>query len=264
VQVYVDASWWASSRPDRGILAVYHYLHGNQIGFDMGAVTGAPAPITVPARAHTAKGDTYAALEYRGPNDGNSVQFSINPFGSLWLPPGGPDQATEKAHAQNNVLQLAAQPGTKLVTPTAPSGQRVPPVAITQASYQHPVVYVEYGGHEFWPSPGWSYYGASKHNGTGQYAYFASHPVDLTPDPKTVVTLVDGKAMTLVLPPPSDVLLVTNFAGYWGAQGGGGPPQGPPLHTQWYWDPRTTPGDLLTQIETRTLPDKKPWANRTF
>jgi hypothetical protein len=251
VQVYVDAAWWASARPDLGILAVYHYLHGNQVGFDMGAVTGAPASITVPARAQNATGSTYSAQEYHGPNFGSSVQFSINPFGSVWLPPGGPDQATEKAHAQNSVLQLATLPVTQTTT-------------TAKASYQHPVVYVEYGGHEFWPSTSWSYYGASKHNGTGQYSYFASYPVDLTPDTKTATATVAGRSIPLLQPPPTDVTLVTDFAGYWGAKGGGGPPQGPPLHTQWYWDPRTTPADLLSQIETKQLADGKPWAQRTF
>ena len=245
VQLYVDAAWWASGRPDLGILAVYHYLHGNQVGFDMGAATGGPTSIAVPARAKNAKGSTYPAVEYHGHNFGTSVQFSINPFGSLWLPPGGPDQATEKALAQNNVLQLATQPGPKV-------------------SYQHPVVYVEYGGHEFWPSTSWGYYGASKHNGTGQYSYFASHPVDLTPDTKTTTTSVNGRRLPLLQPLPTDVMLVTSFAGYRGAQGGGGPPQGPPLHTQWYWDPKTTPADLLAAIETKELAGNKPWAKRTF
>lgn len=239
VQVYVDASWWLSPQPDKAILAVYHYLHGIQVGFDM-AQAGAPAKLTVPARAAADKGSTYSAQEFHGPNHGKQVQFPIEHFGISF--PVAPDKATEEANAQNNILQLAAQ--------TLPGAS---------VSYQHPVVYAEWGGHEFWPSPGWSYEGASKHNGTGQYSYFGSSPTDLTIDITVDLDRFDPMASVGGHP---DVALVTTFAGYWGEKGGGGPPQGPPLHTQWYWNPKTTNADLLEKIDpTGTTPKT---VQRTF
>jgi hypothetical protein len=240
VQVYVDASWWQSPQPGKAILAVYHYLHGIQVGFDMAQVSAAPTAVTVPTRPSNESGNTYMAEEYHGPNFGESVEFSIKAKG-IWFPIGGPDMTTEKAHAQNNTVQLAAEDVSRVIVggPLG-SGEAPHPVPVLM-SYQHPVVYVEWGGHEFWPTPGWSIYGASKHDGTGQYSYFGSLPVDLTFDRDPLHPLVNA---------PPDVRLVTSFAGYWGAKGGGGPPQGPPLHLQWYWNPDTTTPDLLQKIES--------------
>jgi hypothetical protein len=216
VQLYLDASWWQFGRPDAAILAVYHYMHGIQVGFDMAQVSEPPAKLTVPARASNDKGDTYSAVEFHGPNYGQSVDFPVS-FAGLQM---GPDKSPQVANAQNNAMQLAGERSAELTF---------------LPSFQHPVVYVEWGGHEFWPTVGWSYVGASKHNGTGQYSYFGSSPLDLT---------VDNDS-----PPQEAVTLVTSFAGYWGAEGGGGPPQGPPLHCQWYWDPVNTPKDLLSYVD---------------
>jgi transcriptional regulator with XRE-family HTH domain len=108
--------------------------------------------------------------------------------------------------------------------------------------YKHPVVYVEWGGHEFWPTSSWSIAAASKHNGLGKYSYFGDAPVDVTYLP---VFLSNG-AQNLPSPlPNADVALVTLFAGFWGApQSHNGPPQGPPLHCEWFWDPSWEPASL--------------------
>jgi hypothetical protein len=99
-----------------------------------------------------------------------------------------------------------------------------------------------WGGHEFWPTPAWSFYGASKHNGLGQYSYFGSSPVD--------VSL--GTTPTT----QNDVALVTEFDGYWGApQPLNKPPEGPPLHCQWFWDPSTTSMQLLASVQNSQWTD---------
>ncbi len=234
VQLYVDASWWQFGRPDAAILAVYHYMHGIQVGFDMAQVSEPFMKLMVPARANNDEGTTYFAYELHGPNHGQSVDFPVS-FAGIQI---GPDKSQQVANAQNNAMQLAAERLTEVIVP-GPGG--IPHPSPIIPSFQHPVVYVEWGGHEFWPTVGWSYTGASKHNGTGQYSYFGSSPVDLT---------VDNDL------PPQDVALVTSFAGYWGAKGGGGPPQGPPLHCQWYWPPDTTPQELLAHVDVCT--DKAP------
>jgi hypothetical protein len=257
VQLYVDAGWWESPRPDRAILFVVHYLHGNQIGFNMGSADAVPVTTAVPARPQNDKGPTYTAQEFHGPHYGDSVEL----YGTV-APAFPPNQTNQRFIAQNNTLQLATE-GPVFVSPASGlPGQPVHPAGI-HVSFQHPVVYVEWGGHEFWPTPAWSFYGASKHNGLGQYSYFDSIPVDVSP----------------VTTPPSqdDIALVTQFAGYWGAsQSLNEPPQGPPLHCEWFWDPSTTTSSALlasvqnkqwtdpTAVQNGQLADGRCGANRPF
>lgn len=214
VQVYVDFDWFQSSHPERAILWVVHYLHGHQIGFNMAMANPASTLVTVPARSAGDTRPTYSAQQFRGPHYGQSVELSVKTQGS-WFPLGGPDMTQQLFQAQNNVLSLAAEVTSK-----------------DNTSFRHPVVYVEWGGHEFWPTDAWSIYAASKHNGTGQYSYFGDSPVDITANPNT--------SSTPTIPSQPDVALVTLFSGFWGApQSYNGPPQGPPLHCEYYWDPAT-------------------------
>jgi hypothetical protein len=234
VQLYVDAGWWESPRPDRAILFVVHYLHGNQIGFNMGFADAVPVTTVVPARPRNDKGPTYTAQEFHGPHYSDSVEL----WGTV-APAFPPNQQNQRFFAQNNILQLATE-GPFLASPV--SGLHGKPVPGISFSFQHPVVYVEWGGHEFWPTPAWSFYGASKHNGLGQYSYFGSIPVDVSQVTK---------------PPQDDVALVTQFAGYWGASHDlNGPPPGPPLHCEWFWDPSTTtPSALLASVQSEQWTD---------
>jgi len=172
------------------------------------------APVNVPSRGSGGKGPTFPAYQYGGPNGKYSPAFSIKAKG-VWLPVGGPNEGVQEAEAKNNTLQLAAD------TSSDSSGSTP-----SQAEFRHPVAYVEWGGHEFWPTPNWKIYGASKHNGTGQYAYFGNGFTDLGDK--------DG-----VAPDPTasdEVNLVRWFAGYWGTNNGSGPPQSPSLHKEWYWN----------------------------
>lgn len=247
VQLFVDASWWNSPRKDQAILAVYHYFHGYQAGFDMSLISGEPSHLSIPDRKTGDHGAMYLAAQYAGPEAGQEVKLSIKKDGH-WIPPGWPDMATELAHAQNSTLQLAAEslPDFAAAVPGVPGHGSAGAIV----SYQHPVVYVEWGGHEFWPTPNWQLVGASKHNGLGQYSYFGSAPTDLTIDRQS---LPAGFTHLMI---PEDVALVTTFAGYWGPKGGSGPPPGPPLHVEWYWDPdpNVTPPALLSLIENIDLP----------
>jgi hypothetical protein len=245
VQLYVDASWWQSSRPDRAILYVFHYLHGHQVGFDLGQANTATMNAVVPVRPASDTRPTYPAQQYQGPNSGNSVELSVKVAGS-WEPVGGPNMTEELSEAQNNTLQLAGVPS---VAPAPPKGEISIGLRslLTPAAYTHPVVYAEWGGHEFWPTPSWTIYGASNHNGMGQYSYFGTAPVDVTVAPQYDT----AGGVTLPTPPTQDdVALVTLFSGYWGApQNDNGPPQGPPLHCEWFWDP-TTYGPLLNALQS--------------
>jgi hypothetical protein len=230
VQVYIDANWSQSSRPDRAILWVVHYLHGKQVGFNMAMANPIEIPVKVPARAAGDIRPTYSAQEVQGPNYGLSVEISVKIKGS-WEPPGGPNLDQQLFQAQKNVLRLATE-GPINVGPAGVSlsGHFEPPKI--NLSYRHPVVYVEWGGHEFWPTDAWTIYAASKHDGTGKYSYFGDSPVDITASPNI--------AVPPTVPAQADVALVTLFSGYWGApQSDNGPPVGPPLHCEYYWDPAT-------------------------
>jgi hypothetical protein len=197
VQLFIDPQ---ESSPDKAILAIYHYAHGLRFGFpDIQAAASAtgpkmPFPIANPL---------YDIEELQGKNHGAAVS----------LPRSGGAATQDFQNAQSNAVQLARDTTSHL--------------------YVHPVVYVEWGGHEFWPTSGWSLEGASKHGGDGGvgYSYFAAAPVNL------------GE---IEFPMPGDAAqLITSFAGYWGKFGGfaylNPPPQGPPMHRQWQWNPFAPP-----------------------
>jgi hypothetical protein len=188
VEVYVDAAWAFSNRPDRAVLAVYHAVHGVQIGFDMAQATG--------NSGKTVEG--FAISQIAGPNFGRTVDMNVKA--------GETDSAVQAA--QNNVVQFGKDPASGL--------------------FVHPVVYVEWGGHEFFPTSDWSYKYASKHNGTGKYHYIANGVRNLGEIGNPTADYPQAK-------------LITDFAGYWGntnaAVSQNGPPQGPTLHRQWFWDP---------------------------
>jgi hypothetical protein len=110
--------------------------------------------------------------------------------------------------ARNHVLQLYKDPVT---------GQ-----------FTHPVVYVEHGGHEFWPSPAWAMIGAQKHGGDDtRDSYLAATPPNL------------GE---LEHPLSEDPMapVVLQFNGYWGTYSralpgifSNNPPPGPTMHHEW-------------------------------
>jgi hypothetical protein len=208
VQLYVDAGWAFSSQPDKAIVAVYHYAHGLQFGFDMSRVqVPPPAPTTFQG---------FSIQELDGPNHhGEPVNMNVHAHET--------DSGVQAA--QNNMVQLAQDPASHL--------------------YIHPVAYVEWGGHEFFPTSDWGYELASKHNGAGKYHYIAA-------DVPNIGEIGDAN------PPSVQARLITNFAGYWGNVVGpanqNGPPQGPPLHKQWMWDPIMPPDLLGVRAGISSLP----------
>jgi hypothetical protein len=74
VQMYVDAGWAFSSRPDQSFLVTYHYPHGQQIGFDFSRMTSRPTA------AKEFQG--YSIEEFQGPFYGQPVEFPINSSGT--------------------------------------------------------------------------------------------------------------------------------------------------------------------------------------
>jgi hypothetical protein len=122
-------------------------------------------------------------VDYRGRNFGNGCRY--------------PD-ATDNCN--NNTIIFAQDPSTQRFT--------------------HPVVYIENGGHEPWPTNEGFYDGASGHAGDDpEHSYLTTTPPNLGE--------VNGP---MDIPGALQVLL---FNGSWGAKNGGA--RGPSLHWQWTW-----------------------------
>jgi len=156
----------------------------------------------------------YSIQKLLGPLNGQPVKMNVK---------AGETDAGVQA-AQNNIVQLAQDPSSKL--------------------YIHPVVYVEWGGHEFFPTSDWDYTLASAHNGAGKYHYIASGVPNIGEIGQSTY-------------PSNQANLITNFSGYWGFYGPGsqnGPPQGPPLHKQWMWDPDMPANLLALRPQIKSLP----------
>jgi len=87
--------------------------------------------------------------------------------------------------------------------------------------YIHPVVYVEWGGHEFWPNTHGSKQSAPNHNGEGHYHYLCHNIMNL------------GE---VVHPSSKNAEIILRFNGPWGKFNiANNNPPGPTLHTEWQW-----------------------------
>jgi hypothetical protein len=130
--------------------------------------------------------------EHRGSNYGKEVDIHL----------GDQQCAKSVANAQNNVLRMRSDPTTGLAT--------------------HPMVYLERGSHEFWPTEMWSYYGAPKHDGLGTQILTTTPPnLGEVENPMTEY---------------STPLPILRFNGLWGAYSRSNtPPPSPSLHAQWTW-----------------------------
>jgi hypothetical protein len=115
-----------------------------------------------------------------------------------------------EAAARNHVLRLFKDPST--------------------GRFTHPVVYVERGGHEFWPSSSWGFIGAQKHGGDDTaHSYLTTTPPNLgeVEHPLNEYPLANE---------------IMRYNGYWGAYSvsispwiNTTPPPGPSLHYEWTW-----------------------------
>lgn len=146
---------------------------------------------------------------------GSPIPISVNGGSAIELRGPDYDKPVPNLHdwgsaepARNHVLQLYRD---------QPSGQ-----------FSHPVVYVEHGGHEFWPSPAWDMIGAQKHRGDDvDNSYLAANPPNLG---EVEHPLNEDPIAPVVL----------QFNGYWGTYSremkgvfDNNPPPGPPLHYEW-------------------------------
>lgn len=130
------------------------------------------------------------------------------------------DQNGRTAHTQGSPFAVPSQgriveyrSSDQAVQMFAPQGQSL---------FLHPVVYLEHGGHEFWPTTGGSKKWAHNHNGRG-HQLLTQHVPNL------------GEVSA---PLSDEAAIITRFTGYWGYRNSSNaPPPGPSLHKQWHWGP---------------------------
>jgi hypothetical protein len=88
------------------------------------------------------------------------------------------------AEMNNNILRMYRDPDT--------------------GEFSHPVVYLEYGTHKYWPTDKWSYQWAPKHGGDSSYQYLTGIPPNL------------GEVEH---PLTEEAPIILRSNGYWGAVG---------------------------------------------
>jgi hypothetical protein len=95
--------------------------------------------------------------------------------------------------------------------------------------YTHPAVYIEYGGHEFWPSEYWGFYAAPKHSGDSENFYLTKTPPNLGEVEHPLFEYTSSE-------------IILKYNGLWGTFSKSlpgffttGPPPGPTIHRQWTW-----------------------------
>lgn len=176
------------------LVAVMHYAHGLEWRFDLASATRA-----------TEAEDDGKVQELRGPHAGETVFVGATPGLGV-----NKQCETYVQSGQNNRLRLYQDDDTKLFT--------------------HPVVYVEKGSHEFWPTEDGDFVGAASHSGRGSHHFLAATPPNL------------GE----VEAPTAAGRVIAVFNGRWGkdTSAGGDPAQGPPLHDQWTY-PACVPDALV-------------------
>ncbi len=174
-------------KPSDQILAVSHWAHGYEMRFDLKAAGVQILPGTDPI---VGKQKTYTGLGVV------SQSFNI-----LKITTSGAVQDQPEL-AQNNTLSFAIDNVT--------------------GEYSHPVVFVEYGAHEFWPSANWGAGGAPAHPGDDAQHSYQTHNI---PNLGEIEHSMGDEAAILL-----------SYNGSWGyVNTDNNPPPGPALHKTWNW-----------------------------
>lgn len=206
---------WASVQliydPEYNIIrSVFHFAHGILFRFDITAENNVRNEfITIP------EGEI---KEYRGGVNYDYIlshpdlQLSNLDLGTA--PPRLLVDDQQVALAQNNRVRFFQDPQS--------------------GAFEHPVVYIENGSHEFFPSEFWNYYGSPNHNGQSHH-FLTATPSNLG---EVEHPLQEASGADIIL----------KFNGYWGTYGKNNtPPQGPALHQNWQWPASSSIRWLLPQ-----------------
>ena len=170
------------------ILAVSHWAHGYEMRFDLMQTGVFPQQVTDPIVGKE--------IQYTGIEAAASQNFDIL---TVSLTGGHQDQPEL---AQTNTLFMAQDP--------------------MSGEYSHPVAFVEYGSHEFWPTSHWSAEGAPAHPGDdAAHSYLTQNIPNL------------GE---IEHPLGAEAVVILGYNGSWGyINTDNNPPPGPALHKAWNW-----------------------------
>jgi hypothetical protein len=180
------------------IVTVFHYAHGYEFRFDMSAKTSETTSGTI--------------KEIKGANARFNPDIDIVKLG----PNRNFVKSDDFDQTQNNIVRFKQDPETMQFT--------------------HPVVYLEYGAHEFYPTQFWKFSQAPNHDGTG-YQYFCAVPPNL------------GE-VEHPLPEYEGAAIIMQFNGFWGAfsSQNNEPGPGPSLHAQWTYPASSSIGWMLHNL----------------
>jgi hypothetical protein len=171
------------------LVAVSHWAHGYEMRFDLLAGGGYPncpgATDRLIGRTITCSGQNASQKDF---NILKIVGFSA--------------EQDQPEKAQNNVISFSKDPKT--------------------GKYTHPVVFVEAGSHEFWPTKDWGAQGAPSHNGDDKaHHYLAANIPNL------------GE---IEHPMGDEARIFIQYDGYWGNNYEiNDVSPGPSLHASWNW-----------------------------
>ncbi len=200
------------------IVSVFHYAHGGEIRFHI-------------TNYHYY--NYYGLDEYYNSKDGNTGKYIVvcdvgsgsclEYRGSMYDYPGALHSIDESPYyAQDNRVRFAMDPDT--------------------FEFSHPIVYVEYGDHEFYPSQfgyvcrGWTPFGTETwctptHNGDDFYRRYLTANIPNLGEVEHPRAIADLAIQGIDLLP---TILATQYSGYWGCRyTKNSSPPGPSLHTEW-------------------------------
>ena len=179
------------------IVAVSHWAHGYEMRYDLLKASSKCTPDFDPMIG--------AEQTCRGENN----QYSD--FNILYVNLITGAHQSEPQKAQNNQLSFAQDPTTQ--------------------QYSHPVVFVEAGSHEFWPSSKWSAQYAPSHAGNDPFHHYIAQNIPNLGE--------------IEHPMSDDAKIITGYNGYWGNWNHDNDVSvGASLHSSWNWYvPNLTPID---------------------
>lgn len=177
------------------ILAVSHWAHGYEMRFDLMQDGVFPQPVTDPI---VGKEIQYTGLEAAVSQNFNILTVSLT---------GSHQDQPELA--QTNTLFMAQDPVT--------------------GTFSHPVAFVEFGSHEFWPTSHWGAEGAPAHPGDDAAHSYLTHNIPNLGEVEH--------------PLGAEAAIILGYNGSWGyINTDNNPPPGPALHKAWNWfAPERTP-----------------------
>ena len=182
------------------IETVFYYIHGKlEIRFDMIGSKG-PFEVSYP-------GVSEKFVEYQGSNYGNSCY------------------ADALAISGDNVNRSCSNNTIRYCEDPAVAGQ-----------FTHPLVYIEYGAHEPWPTWNGFFAAVPNHNGDDyEHSFLTSTPPNL------------GE-VDIPMDSTPGAFEILRFNGRWGAKNDGA--KGPSLHRQWTW-----PADSKIRADKNEMDD---------